>query len=222
MSREDDPREGGDSAAGEAGTGSGADDSDGAPDRESDERAERLDVREERLDQREMGLDSRADQLDERELELDRREEELSERRDDLAETREQLQQREEYIDQRESELDEREQTTRTREQELAERAEELDDKEETLREFVGDNVEEAVSSAMAEYTESRQFGPVGGLVVGLIGLVLVAGGVANAVAAQAGDVPALLGGPTSNLVVSALLVVAGLAVTLGATTGRL
>jgi septal ring factor EnvC (AmiA/AmiB activator) len=221
MSHENEPHDGPDGSdrveEGRATEGPGTD----AGRDEGPDRAQALDKREERLDQREMGLDSRADQLDEREAELDERESQLDDRHEDLAKNRERLQQREASIEQREADLDEREEAARKRERELAEREDDLDRKEETLEAFVGDNVESAVASAMSAYTGSRQFGPVGGLVVGLAGLVLVAAGVANGVATQSGSLPALLGGTTGDLILSAALVLAGLAGNLAAATDR-
>jgi hypothetical protein len=72
----------------------------------------------------------------------------------------------------------------------------------------------------MDEYTGSGP-GPVAGPLLGLAGLVLVAAGVTNGVAAQAPGLSALLAGSTGNLALSAVLVLVGLAVTLAATVDR-
>lgn len=190
--------------------------------------ARALEKRAQRLDQREMGLDSRAEKLDEREERLDEREEGLVEERETLAEQRTALDEREEAIADREQELDEREAALDQRQQELEEYSAELDRRDQTLREYVGDqvgdSVESVVTAAMEEHAEGAQagrFGPTGGLVLGLSGLVLVVGGVANALAIETGAFSAVLGSTTGNVVLSAAVILVGLTANLAAATDR-
>jgi ribonuclease Y len=181
-----------------------------------------------RLDEREMGLDARAEKLDEREDSLDERETELSERREQLADEYASLEDRQEQIERREGELDEREAAIEEREQELEAYATKLDERDETLREYVddqvGESVEESMSSILEEHTaaQSGRFGPTGGFLLGLVGLVLVVGGVGNALATEAATLPTLLSSTTVNVVVSAVLILVGLAVNLAAATDRI
>lgn len=192
------------------------------------QRAIDLEKRTQRLDQREMGLDSRAEKLDAREERLDEREKGLVEQRETLAEKRTALEEREEALAKHESELDERETAIKKREQELEDYAAELEERDQTLREYVGDqvgdSVDSVISSALEEHTEQTQngrFGPTGGLVLGLLGLAMVVGGVANALAVEAGAFSAALGSTTGNVVLSAALILVGLAGNLAAATDR-
>jgi ribonuclease Y len=194
---------------------------------QSDEAA-KLETLAQRLDQREMGLDSRAEKLDEREDRLDEREQDLIDQREALAEKRTALEEREAAIETRETELQEREAAIETREAELKEYAAELDDRDQTLREYVGDQVGESVEGVIvsaledhAENTPHSRFGPTGGLVLGLFGLTLVVGGVANALATETGAFSAALGSTTGNVVLSAVLILVGLTGNLAAATDR-
>jgi ribonuclease Y len=182
---------------------------------------ESLEKRRKQLEQRERGLDDFADELDEREKSLDERERELDEREAELDERDEILDQREARIEDREVELDDRETAIEERERELSERTEELDEKEATLREFVGDNVREAVDETVSEaiegYGRSRRLGTIGSLVLGLVGVTLIVGGVLNGFASDIEAVPLVFETETANLAVTVVLVFSGLAANLAA-----
>ncbi|WP_340098169.1 hypothetical protein [Salinibaculum salinum] len=236
MSEEGDPQTEGDTSdAGEEGgetiTGD-VEDSETVIEPDAEERIDRavvtdLKKRARRLDEREMGLDARAEKLDEREDNLDEREAELSERREQLADEYASLEERQERIERLEQELDERESAIEQREAELDEYATELDERDETLREYVdgqvGESVEESMRSILEEHAaRSGRFGPTGGFLLGLVGLVLVVGGVGNALATEAATLPTLLSSTTFNVVISAVLILTGLAVNLAAATDRI
>lgn len=175
------------------------------------------------IEQRERGLDDFADELDEREESLEERARELDQREGELDEREEMLDQRETRIQEREAELDERETGIEERESQLSKRAEELDEKEATVREFVGDNVREAVEESFSNITEgygkSSRLGTIGSLVLGLVGVMLIVAGVLNGFATSVPSLPVFEGGPTdtANLVTSILLIFSGLAANLAA-----
>lgn len=58
-------------------------------------------------------------------------------------------------------------------------------------------------------------------MLVGLGGLVLVVGGVGNALATEAASLPTILSSTAGNVVVSAILIIGGLAANLAAATDR-
>lgn len=175
-------------------------------------------------------LDKREEELDRRERELDEREEEILERREGVVDERESLEAREAELDDREEELDDREAAIRERERELDEREEQLDEHERTLEQYVGDQladaqqaiaeaVEESVASAVREHGGGRtsRFGTIGGLLLGLVGMVLVIGGVANGFATEIPSIPTLFSSPAGNFGASAVLIFSGLAANLAA-----
>lgn len=195
-----------------------------------------LEKRDRRLEQRELGLDQRADDLDERESKLNERAGELDERRDRIGNLRDELKAREQELDEREESLDNREEQISQQEQELQEYTEELKEKEETLREYVTEevheleddmvaNVQGAVANEMKEFrTQGGRFGLVGGVILGVLGIGLLAAGITYAVA-TAGSVPGLdpfLDTTGGNYAVGALLIVIGLALNMGAVADRI
>lgn len=201
-------------------------------DREAMTREQRLDRKRDRLEQRELGLDKRAEDLNQRETDLDERAATLDERKRELDVPDTTLDERETRIAAHEEELDERESTLEERAEQLKDRAAELDRKEQTLHEYVDDQlgdiedsigktVQESVSNALIHYnSDSSRLGTTGRLLVGLAGIALVAGGVANAVAGVA-DYTTLLNSTSANFAVSAVLLLVGLGATLGAVTTR-
>ncbi len=187
-----------------------------------------LETRAEHIEQRELGLDKRAEDLEERKAKLDERERELDTDREKLAEKRSTLKEREATIEQQEAELDEREQQVREREAELDEIAQDLEQKDQTIRQYVADQVGEAVDERIytaleeaQEETTAGRFGPTGGLLVGLVGLTLVTGGVALALTTQASNLASPIGGTTTSVIASALLIVVGLGANLAAAADR-
>ena len=175
------------------------------------------------IEQRKRGLDDFAEELDQREEDLEERARELDEREAELDESEDSLDQRETRIQEREAELDEREATLEEHEDELDARAEELEEKEATVREFVGDNVREAVEDVFSDITEeygkSSRLGTIGSLVLGLVGVMLIVAGVLNGFASNVPSLPVFEGGPTgtANLVTTVLLIFSGLAANLTA-----
>lgn len=204
---------------------------------QSIEREERLNEWEQRLEQREQELDQRAQQLDQRERELDQQEEETLNRREQTVDLREELEDKEAELAEFESNLEDRRTALNERERELDERAQELDREAETLEAYVGDQladlqgnlgeqVEASVSSALEAQdfgADSSRLGTLGGVSLGLLGLVLVVGGVANVIALQAGGLPTLFSpaAATLNYAASTLLLLFGLATNLAAAAGR-
>jgi ribonuclease Y len=203
---------------------------------ELDDREAALDDRAERLDQREDGLDKRADDLKARTTELDERESDLRDRRRELDDLEAELEDRQATIEQREADLDEREAAIEQREAELDERATQLDRHESTLENYLGneidgveeslvDTVQDAVWSAMDNYAANRdastRLGTVGNLVLGLVGLVLVAGGVGIGIVAAVDGSAALFDGTTTNYGVAVVVALVGLGANLAAATNR-
>jgi ribonuclease Y len=201
-----------------------------------DRRAAELDRKAERLDQREDGLDKRAEDLKARTEELDGRESNLRDRRRELDDFEAELDQRRETIEQREADLDERQAAIEQRESELDDRAAELDRVETTLQNYVSDDVEaaeeslvdtvqDAVWSAMDNYADQQapesRLGTTGNLVLGLAGLVLVAGGVGVGLAAGLDTGAALFDSAAANYGVAAVLALIGLGTNLAAATNR-
>lgn len=200
---------------------------------ELEEKAQRLEEKEERLDQRERDLNKR-------ERDLEKREQEVLERREENVDTRERLEEREQTLDERESALDDREQALEERERDLSRRADEIETKEEALSEHVRDELE-AFEGSLVDKIEERtitavqqhggnasgRFGTIGGVLLGLVGLVLVAGGLSNGLLAYvnatygAGVDPLLLETSLANYAASAVLVFLGLAANLAAAAGR-
>lgn len=187
----------------------------GDPERSENEKIEK---RRKELEQRERGLDDYADELDKRSEELDERERELREKRAEIDERAEVLDQRESRIEEREIELDDRETAIKERERELEGRADKLDEKERTVREYVGDNVREAVEDAVSDISvgESR-LGTIGSLVLGLVGVMLIVAGILNGFANEIPAVPVVFDSETANLGVTVVLVFSGLAANLAA-----
>jgi len=176
-----------------------------------------LEKRRKELEQRERGLDDFAEELDEREEKLDGRQRELDSREAELDEREESLDERETRIEEREVELNDRETAIEERERELSERTDELDEKEVTLREFVGDNVREAVDETMQGYGRSSRLGTIGSIVLGLVGVMLIVGGVLNGFSQEIAAVPVVFESETANLGVTVVLVFSGLAANLAA-----
>jgi ribonuclease Y len=202
---------------------------------QSIEREERLNEWEQRLEQRERELDQRAQQLDQRERELDQKEEETLKRREQTVDLREELEDKEAELAEFESNLEDRRTALNERERELDERAATLEREADTLEAYVGDQLTglqdslgEQVESSVSAAMESQEFGSgrlgaLGGVSLGLLGLVLVVGGVANVIALQAGGLPTLFSptAATLNYAASTVLLLFGLATNLAAAAGR-
>ncbi|MFC6974017.1 hypothetical protein ACFQL1_03960 [Halomicroarcula sp. GCM10025709] len=202
---------------------------------QSIEREERLNEWEQRLEQRERELDQRAQELDQRERELDQQEEETLKRREQTVDLREELEDKEAELAEFESNLEDRRTALNERERELDERAAQLDREAETLEAYVGDQLDdltgelgEQVEASVTAAMESQDFGSgrlgaLGGVSLGLLGLVLVVGGVANGIALQAGGLPTLFSpaAATLNYAASTVLLLFGLALNLAAAAGR-
>ncbi len=198
------------------------------------DRAEELDRREERLNQREEGLDKRADDLGERAADLDEREVRLRERREELVDREDELDRREAEVEEAEQDIADRRAALNDREQDLNERAGQLDRQEATLERYVEDqlgDVEASLSSTVQEAAYSAfdgisvddddgRFGTVGNVLLGLVGLVLTVGGIANAVAIQF-EFGGVFGDPMFDYGLSAFVVVIGLAANLAAAASR-
>jgi prefoldin subunit 5 len=199
------------------------------------DRAEELDRREERLNQREEGLDKRADDLGERAADLDERVVRLRERREELVDREDELDRREAGVEEAEQDIADRRAALNDREQDLNERAGQLDRQEATLERYVEDqlgDVEASLSSTVQEAVYSAfdgisvgddddgRFGTFGNLRLGLVGLVLTVGGVANAVAIQF-EFGGVFGDPMLDYGLSAFVVVVGLAANLAAAASR-
>jgi ribonuclease Y len=204
---------------------------------QSIEREERLNEWEQRLEQRERELDQRAQELDQRERELDQQEEETLKRREQTVDLREELEDKEAELAEFESNLEDRRTALNERERELDERAQELDREAQTLEAYVGDQLGELeeqlgeqVESSVTAALEAQEFGSSGGRLgalrgvsLGLIGLVLVVGAVANVIAMQTGALPTLFApaAATLNYAAITVLLLFGLSVNLAAAAGR-
>lgn len=204
-------------------------------DGELDEREQRLGEKEERLDQKER-------ELNKRERDLEKREQEILERREENVDAREELERKEKSLEEKEEALDDRETALEERERELSRRAEQLETKEQALDDHVGDQLDEFESSLVGtiedRVTEAvkkhggaspGRLGAVGGVLLGLVGIVLVVGGISNIFAVElvgragSSPIPTLFAAEsvTTNYVVSAFLVLIGLAASLAAAAGR-
>lgn len=228
MSNENDP----DGADDEPSAWEPVDDND---DGELEERSRRLDEKEERLDQKER-------ELNKRERDLEKREQEILERREENVDVREELEAKEEELEEKETALDDRETALEERERELSRRADQIETKEQALDDHVGDQladlessigdtIEDRVSAAVKKHAggSTSRIGTVGGVLLGLVGIVLVVGGVSNIFAVElvgragSSPIPTLFAAEsvTTNYVVSAFLVLVGLAASLAAAAGR-
>jgi hypothetical protein len=214
-------------------------------------REEELDEWEQTLDERERGLKQIRAELDDREEQLEEDEAEIQTKRQTLQSREAELNEWETKLEERTADLDEREAAIETQEDRLAERAEKLDEHEQILERYVddrvsesldgridrmetvvgdrivaleeevGENIQEEVTKAFNEQERTSPLGLATSVVLGVVGIALVAAGVTFAFAGDIGSVPMLLSDTTTNTAASGLLVLLGIAATLTATTGR-
>jgi len=220
---------------------------------EMEQRLERkeseLDEREQRLEREEAELEEREDDLlEKRETVVDVRDE-VEELESDIEERRERLDEREAAIEEQERELDERKAELADKEQTLQTY---VDDQVADLESRLTQTVRDAVQSSMSDVeggggvdqetlsTTVRQsvdsaidqqdfdtaggaFGAVLGSLLAFLGILLVAGGVANGLITivETTTLDPLFAQASINYVVSSILVIIGFAANLAAAAGR-
>jgi hypothetical protein len=220
---------------------------------EMEQRLERkeaeLDEREQRLEREAEELDEREDDLLERREEVVDLREEVEELESDIEERKQRLDEREAAIEEQERELDERKSELARKEKTLQNYVgNELDDVESRLSETVRDavrssmqdveggggvdeetlttTVRESVDAAMDQQDldgSSSPFGAVLGSLLAFLGILLVAGGVANGLLTFVGTtaVSPLFEQSSANYIAASVLVIIGFAANLAAAAGR-
>jgi uncharacterized protein (DUF3084 family) len=220
---------------------------------EMEQRLERkeaeLDEREQRLDREESELEGREDELLERREEVVSLRENVESLETEIDNRKQRLDEREAAIEEQERELDERKAELAEVEQTLQTYvADQIDDLEGRITQTVRDavrssmsgieggggvdeerlttTVRQSVESAIAqEDLEERgtAFGAVLGSLLAFLGILLVAGGVANGLVTfvQTDTVNPLFAQSSINYIVSSILVIIGFAANLAAAAGR-
>jgi hypothetical protein len=219
---------------------------------EMEQRLERkeaeLDERESRLEREEAELEGREDDLLEKREQVVELREEVEELESDIEDRRERLDEREAVIEEQERELDERKAELADKEQTLQTYVDDqLGDLESRLSRTVSDAVQssmstvesggvdeetltttirQSVDSAIDQEdldTSGGAFGAVLGSLLAFLGILLVAGGVANGLITiiETTTVDPLFAQASINYVVSSILVIIGFAANLAAAAGR-
>jgi uncharacterized protein YhaN len=219
---------------------------------EMEQRLERkeaeLDERERRLEREEADLEEREDELLEGREEVVELREEVEELESDIEARRERLDEREAAIEEQERELDERQAHLAEQEQTLQTYVDDqLGDVESRLSEPVRDAVrssmsgiegggvdEERLTTTVRQSVESAvdqedleerstAFGAVLGSLLAFLGILLVAGGVANGLITfvETSTVSPLFDRSSINYIASSILVIIGFAANLAAAAGR-
>jgi hypothetical protein len=136
---------------------------------------------------------------------------------------------RESSPDNRAAALDDLEADLRERRESLESRAEELDRRKDTVREYVGTELADSESSLSSTVQSAvggldragSRLGTVGDVALALVGFLLVAAAVANAIAALTPGPVRLSSSTTLKFAASGVLLVLGLATNLAGFTGR-
>lgn len=219
---------------------------------EMEQRLERkeaeLDERERRLEREAEELDEREDDLLERREEVVQLREEVEDLESDIEERTQRLDEREAAIEEQERELEERKSELAEKEQTLQNYVgDQLGDVESRLAETVRDSVrssmqdvegggvdEETLTTTVRESVDSAldqrdlegsssPFGAVLGSLLAFLGILLVAGGVANGLVAfvETTTVSPLFARTSANYIAASVLVIVGVAANLAAAAGR-
>lgn len=219
---------------------------------EMEQRLERkeaeLDEREQRLEREAAELDEREDDLLERREEVVKLREEVEDLESDIEDRQQRLDEREAAIEEQERELDQRKSELNRKEQTLQNYVgNQLQDVEERLAETVRESVSasmgsveggggldeetltttvrESVDSALEQHDlegSSGAFGAVLGSLLAFLGILLVAGGVANGLLTFLGEGSlTILSANSTNYIASSGLVIIGFAANLAAAAGR-